>query len=56
MYEPTPELLEDAKDLLIKHGLRAVRISTDSHVVSVEEPSIWAEGQQIETEVHRIDI
>lgn len=42
----TDELETDLKDLVVKHGLRRVQAGTDTHVFTIEEPSIWAEEDE----------
>lgn len=32
--------------VVIEHGLRSIKAVTDTHTVTIEEPSIWAEGHK----------
>jgi hypothetical protein len=47
---------ERLKDVVIEFGLRRATATTDTHTVSVEEPSIWADKSELEIEITEIDI
>lgn len=55
-----PEVVaESIKDVLIRHGLRRIKATTDTHTITVEEPGLWSEEfdkGELQTEIHEHDI
>jgi hypothetical protein len=44
------------KDVVIDFGLRRATATTDTHTVTVEEPSIWEDGAELKTEIKEHDL
>jgi hypothetical protein len=49
-------VIDATKTFVIEHGLRSATVVTDTHVIQVTEPSVWAQSAELELEVREIDL
>lgn len=52
--EPTA-VAASLRDVCITHGLLYIEACTDTHVITVEEPSIWSDDHDLITVVRERD-
>jgi hypothetical protein len=56
MNQDPQRVAERLKDVVIEFGLRRATATTDTHTVTVQEPSIWEDNPELETETKELEL
>lgn len=57
MTQDPERVAERLRDVVIEFGLLRLRATTDTHIITVQEPSIWdTDARNLRTDIREIDL